>query len=256
MERGVGPESVKRTMVMLQGALQRAVEWEFLASNPIRHVRKPASTGRRFVRPLAPETVELMRMNLLRTGRLRDATLLGVLAYAGLRPGEALALSWRSISARTILIERAVALGELKTTKTGRTRTVRILGPLADDLDTYREATSAATSDIVFPTATGQLWSDHAWRNWRRRVFQPTARSVGVTGARPYDLRHSFVSLLIAEGRSIIDVARQAGHSASMTLDTYGHIFDELDHRDRRTAEQRIIDARRASLRPTANHLS
>ena len=179
LERGVGPESVKRTMVMLQGALQRAVEWEFLASNPIRHVRKPASTGRRFVRPLAPETVELMRMNLLRAGQLRDATLLGVLAYAGLRPGEALALSWPSISTRTILIERAVALGELKTTKTGRTRTVRILGPLADDLDTYREATSAATSNIVFPTATGQLWSDHAWRNWRRRVFQPTARVGG-----------------------------------------------------------------------------
>jgi hypothetical protein len=47
-----------------------------------------------------------------------------------------------------------------------------------------------------------------------------------------------------------------AGHSASMTLDTYGHIFDELDHRDRRTAEQRIIDARRASLRPTPDHIS
>jgi integrase len=79
---------------------------------------------------------------------------------------------------------------------------------------------------------------------------------VGVNGARPYDLRHSFVSLLIAEGRSILDVARQAGHSASMTLDTYGHIFDELDHRDRRTAERRIIDARRAILPPTADHVS
>src|SRR5919201_1650957 len=41
--------------------------------------------------------------------------------------------------------------------------------------------------------------------------------------------RHSFVSLLIAEGRSIVDVARQAGHSATMALDTYGHVFDELE---------------------------
>ena len=49
-------------MIMLQGALQRAVEWEILVSNPIRHVRKPAPNRRRFVRPLAPEVVEQMRM--------------------------------------------------------------------------------------------------------------------------------------------------------------------------------------------------
>lgn len=76
--------------------------------------------------------------------------------------------------------------------------------------------------------------------------FRRAAESAGAVGARPYDLRHSFVSLLIAEGRSIIDIARQAGHSATMTLDTYGHVFDEIDPRDRRSAEDRIHAARRA----------
>ena len=32
---------------------------------------------------------------------------------------------------------------------------------------------------------------------------------------RPYDLRHSFVSLLIAEGHNVVDVARQAGVSVA-----------------------------------------
>jgi integrase len=36
----------------------------------------------------------------------RDATLISVLAYAGLRPGEALALQWRDIREQTILVER------------------------------------------------------------------------------------------------------------------------------------------------------
>src|SRR5690349_3057929 len=40
---GVGVESVKRCLIMVQGVLQRAVEWQYLASNPARHVRKPAS---------------------------------------------------------------------------------------------------------------------------------------------------------------------------------------------------------------------
>ena len=53
----------------------------------------------------------------------RDATLISVLAYAGLRPGEALALQWRDVREQTILVERAISLGEEKDTRrplTGR----------------------------------------------------------------------------------------------------------------------------------------
>jgi integrase len=66
---------------------------------------------------------------------------------------------------------------------------------------------------------------------------------------RPYDLRHSFVSLLIAERRSIVDVARQAGHSPSMALNTYGHLFDELEDGESASAEE-LIRAARALVRP------
>jgi hypothetical protein len=52
------------------------------------------------------------------------------------------------------------------------------------------------------------------------------------------------VSLLIAEGRSIVEVARQAGHSATMALDTYVHVFDEPDGAERMSAEQAIRKAR------------
>jgi len=44
--------------------------------------------------------------------RIRDATLVCVLAYAGLRPGEALALEWRHIRERTILVDALVRRSE------------------------------------------------------------------------------------------------------------------------------------------------
>ena len=75
-------------------------------------------------------------------------------------------------------------------------------------------------------------------------VFQPAAKKAGLSQTRPYDLRHSFVSLLIAERRTIIEVARQAGHSPTMTLDTYGHVFDELEDAEPVTAEELIRQAR------------
>ena len=41
----------------------------------------------------------------------RDATLISVLSYAGLRPGEALGLRWGDIRERTLLVQRAISLG-------------------------------------------------------------------------------------------------------------------------------------------------
>jgi hypothetical protein len=43
----------------------------------------------------------------------------------------------------------------------------------------------------------------------------------------PYDLRHSFVSLLINEGMSIVEVARPPGHSPEDWLRTDAHTFEE-----------------------------
>ena len=57
--------------------------------------------------------------------------LVSLLAYAGLRPGEALALRWRHIGERTINVEQSVSFGEMKNTKTNSSRTVRLLVPLA-----------------------------------------------------------------------------------------------------------------------------
>ncbi|MGH2918504.1 MAG: hypothetical protein ACRDLS_07905, partial [Solirubrobacteraceae bacterium] len=67
---------------------------------------------------------------------------------------------------------------------------------------------------------------------------------------RPYDLRHTFASLLLAEGRAIHYVAEQLGHGAEQTLRTYGHVI--ADYRDRQDidAEAEIRVARGLSYPP------
>ena len=61
-----------------------------------------------------------------------------------------------------------------------------------------------------------------------------------------YDLRHSFISLLIAQGATVVEVAQQAGHSATMALSTYAHLFDEHDP-DRQASTEDLIRAARAA---------
>ena len=48
---------------------------------------------------------------------------------------------------------------------------------------------------------------------------------------RFHDLRHTFASLLIAEGLNVVFVSRQMGHaSPDITLRVYAHVWDSAEH--------------------------
>lgn len=221
LANGVGPEATRYAMVLLPSIFSIAIEWGEADTNPVSVVRKPRQGRRKAVRPLPPEEVERVRAQLFAGNDHRSATLVSVLAYAGLRPGEALALQWRHVRENTLLVEQAVSDGELKLQKTGRIyRTVDLLGALAGDLREWNPAPDP--DDFVFPRADGHPWRRDDWANWRNRVFTPATKRAGIGSPRPYDLRHSFASLLIREQRtSIVELAEQLGHAPTITLDTY-----------------------------------
>jgi integrase len=247
---GVGPASLAKTLSILSAVLNKAVEWNRIASNPAALVKKPSGKRTRVVIPLSPDQVEALRAVMPSEA---DRRLVSVLAYAGVRPGEALALTGADIGKQSISVTKAVALGHEKTTKTGRTRVVPLVKPLADDLKGHGPG-------LLFPRADGQHWRDHDLRNWRRRIWQPAAAEIGIgkltstghgrskrssyEGAVPYDLRHSFASLMLAEGRNPLEVAEMMGHSPKLLLDTYAHVIEELRGEPSVPAEQRILQAR------------
>jgi integrase len=254
---GAGREAVRKSHTLLGNILQRATESQRIATNPQRLVRKIKPGAKQEVRPLAPVNVEAMRAALLhgieRTSpakrhackdeRLqiseaptRDATLVSVLAYAGLRPGEALRLTWGNVGANTLLVHAS---------KTGQRRTVRLLAPLVADLAAWKMASErTAQADLLFPTEDGRPWTQEAYKSWARRAFARAAAAAGRPDATPYTARHSFASLLLHEGRNVIYVARQLGHGAALTLGTYGHVMDELDGAPQMPAEDAIRAAR------------
>jgi integrase len=178
---GAGRTSVLKALTLLGGILQRAMESGRIARNPVRLVRKAARPPRREVRPLAPVTVEALRDVSLE----RDAALISILAYAGLRPQEALALIWAHVRERTILVERAVSLGDLDDTKTDAHRTVRLLEPLAEDLERWRRLSEPCSeSALVFPGIAGKPWTRAAYKDWTRKTARGTRRRDGKRSGR------------------------------------------------------------------------
>jgi integrase len=240
---GHGRVSIRYALTLLGAILQRAFENGHIRSNPARAVRKAPLPRKSEVRPLAPATIERMRA----ASSPRDATLISVLAYAGLRPGEALALQWRDIRDQTMLVERAISLGVEKDPKTAAHRTVRLLQPLATDLREWRlRSGRPGENALIFPSTSGTPWTLAAYQSWRRRAFNRAIAAAGLEHGRPYDLRHSFASLLLHEGRSVIYVARQLGHDARLTLSNYGHVIDEFEDVPQLDAQIAIADARAA----------
>jgi integrase len=103
-------------------AVRQAARFGRIPTNPVKAVEKPKAKRGPKPNAIGRAEVERIRSNL----RDGDAVFVSVLAYAGLRPGEARALQWRDVGKRLLAVERAVDdSGELKPTKTEHERAVR-----------------------------------------------------------------------------------------------------------------------------------
>jgi integrase len=66
------------------------------------------------------------------------------------------------------------------------------------------------------PVTPGAFWQN---------VWKPLLRRAGVRHRKPHTLRHTFASLLLQQGESLVYVRDQLGHhSIKMTVDIYGHL--------------------------------
>ncbi len=123
--------------------------------------------------------------------------------------------------------------------KTHQARSVPVPAFLRDLLTEHVADLNADT--LVFSAPRGGVLRVG---NFRRRWFDEAARTVGLEGFVPHELRHTAASLAIAAGASVKGVQSMLGHaSATLTLDRYGHLFgDELD-----AVAERIDAAARAA---------
>jgi len=249
-EDGIGAAMTQKTLMVLSGIMRHSQLLGRIPSNPVGPVRIKQARRKRAIRPLAPETIEQMRALVLVHDRVREAALLSLLAYAGLRPGEAFALRWDCVGDRALIIEHGRADGSLKATKTDRIRTVGLLPPVIEDLDAWRDAApSSGAAGLLFPRRDGHVLRDADYQNWRRRQFGPVATEAGAVEATPYTLRHSFASLLVQAGWNALEISHEMGNSPEVVQRRdYSHVFRGFARGERIDPESLILAARSLGL--------
>ncbi len=161
-----------------------------------------------------------------------------LLAYTGIRRGEALALIWDDVSLeeKVIDINKTVTRGESgqyisdtpKTNKSNRTI-------LIDDVTASLISSLARDSTFVFPNSKGSfITSSQPIRQLHRVVNNTDLKYVS-----PHGFRHTHCSMLFSAGVSIPEVQDRLGHEdVKTTLDVYNHVYQE----DKSAALKRFID--------------
>ncbi|MCA1852837.1 MAG: site-specific integrase [Beggiatoa sp.] len=110
---------------------------------------------------------------------------------------------------------------ELKT-KASRRR-VDLPGELVAELRRWRLQCPPGAHDLVLPSGAGNP-ENHG--NLLNRGFYPALRRAGLRKIRFHDLRHTYPSLLIANGEHPKRIQALMGHSSTnVTMDMYGHLM-------------------------------
>jgi integrase len=145
--------------------------------------------------------------------------LFSLLAYTGLRRGEALGLRWSDVDLdrRMITVRRSYE-GQ---TKSSKHRTVPLPAPLASILKAYRLA-DPWKGELCFPNDSGEMFSPNAKLE---DVLHLALERACLPRIRVHDLRHVFASYFVMGGGDIFTLQRILGHSTpQLTSDTYAHL--------------------------------
>ena len=234
--------TVRNTISVIRGIFNQAIEEGIFESNP-------ATNLGRFTRTAKTSEVKGVALTTKEVEKFLDAAKLTCPAYhplfllavrAGLRRGELVALQWGDIEFgrgqndpnRYLLVQHNYVHGQHTTTKSRKTRRVDMSRELRRVLVEMRDARQkvanlAGKVDIsmeqVFSSPDGSILDPD---NLYHRYFVPVLAASGIRKIRLHDLRHTFGSLLIQSGASIVYVKEQMGHSSiQVTVDTYGHLI-------------------------------
>jgi integrase len=234
-DRGLSARTVEYTHAVLHRALKQAVRWSMVPRNVCDAVDVP-QVRQKEMHPLTPEQARRF-LDAARGERLEALYVVAV--YAGLRPGELLALGWEDVDLdRGILhVNRALSDGEFTTPKTKRSR--RRIDLSAGSIAALRRhrvrqleehmARAGLWRDygLVFPSSVGTPLSH---RNVVRSFKAVLNRADLPAIIRLYDLRHTCATLLLCRNVHPKYVQELLGHaSIAQTLDTYSHVLPGMD---------------------------
>jgi integrase len=256
-----GATTIRRVHATLRSALTSARKARLVSYNAATDVELPN------VRPakVRPWEADELATFLDHSAGHRLGAIFEVMAFTGLRRGEACALRWADVNleqgyivVRSQLVEvRGQVMEGKPKTRSGEDRRVdigaRTIGALmahrfAQDAERLQWGSGYTDSDRVFAREDGTDLSP----GQVTKTFTRLSAAAGLRQVRLHDLRHGAASLMLAGGADIAVVSKRMGHSSvRLTVDTYSHLLEGVG-RSAADAAEGMVRPRGTTTAPDA----
>ncbi|MCC5635978.1 site-specific integrase [Nostoc sp. CHAB 5844] len=235
----VPPDSAKRFIIRLNACCNWAVDSKIINSNPFfgmsskMTIPKSQKSDDNEINPFTTEERDLIikafRDNQFcsKYSRVKHsyyADYVEFLFLTGCRPSEAIALERNHVSHdfRFINFDCAVVLTDnglakkagLKTQEKRRFPVNQKLKPILKRL-----CDGKSNNDILFPSPQEKTYIDTD--NFRKRVWKVVLDGLKIEYRKPYNTRHTFITLALESGLDAKDVARLVGNSPEIIYKHY-----------------------------------
>ena len=238
LKDGYAAETVRAIHRMLHKALQDAVKWRLVATNPCNDVNQPHPVKHE-IRPLTKEQA----LQLLEAVQGDRFEALFTLALAtGMRRGELLALRWTDINFQegSLWVRRTInrigkhGLVESEPKTESSKRNILLPRFVLTALIQHR------TWQAEVRAKAGEAWQerDIVFSNYRGGYIEPAdlvkkfkqlLKAANLPDMRFHDLRHSAATILLGMGVPVKLVQELLGHSHfAMTMDRYSHVLPSM----------------------------
>ena len=236
MSKMIKIRSAKTTnniLTIIKTIFKYARRWGYIRISPVEDVDK-YRVEREEMDYLRPDEIQL----LLKHCEEPFKTFVFTAVLTGMRKGELLGLQWGDVdwNSNTIFVKRSLKWkfgkennkdGKRWYFDTPKTRySVRALtmSPrLKEALKIHHNKALVNEDDLIFCNKDNNPLDPD---NIIKREFQPALRMAGLRKIRFHDLRHTYTSLLIAQGENVKFIQSQLGHaSIQTTMDRYGHLL-------------------------------
>ena len=224
---------------IMSALYSHGMRWEWVSTNPIRHVRQSAKRSR-IPTILSPEQIKLFLEKLVDLPK--TAVLLG--ATTGLRVGELLGLKWEDVDFETLELRviRDVVKQRIERCKTEASRKpVPIGAEVAEILFAWRARCAYnQPGDWVFasPATKGRqpYWPSSIYRVYLKPILRDELKITDPVGW--HTLRHSLGTLMKANGEDLKTIQETLRHANfKVTMDVYTQAVTAI----KRSAHDRVV---------------
>lgn len=237
----VAPKTYKRYVRYANQVFNYAIHLELITSNPMEKVIRPKCKQTK--REFKFYTKDQLSKYLASAYRFKKEAyaFFFVLAYTGLRRGEALALEWSDIdfNKKSLTVKRTASKGIknrniIQTPKTVNSQRTIYLDN--DTINVLKQWRSQQNKLVKVVSLNAKRFVFNGWLNnypanvplasttvtlWNEKI----AKKANVEHIRIHDFRHTHASLLFDSGASMQDVKERLGHaSIKTTMDIYTHL--------------------------------